>query len=79
MKRHKGNPPFTHDLTRLVMSTELALTDEYIDLLDVITTFNIQARYDDYKQEFKTKCNEEYTQYYFLKVKEFLAWIDKQQ
>jgi len=30
------------------------MTDEYSDWLDEITSFNLNARYDDYKREFVT-------------------------
>ena len=40
---------------------DLELTERQEDLLDLITKFNMSARYDDYKREFYTKCTDEYT------------------
>jgi len=40
----------------------MELTDEFSDWLDTITSFNINARYDDYKKEFYNLCTREYTE-----------------
>lgn len=45
--------PFTHNLYRLAEYLEVTVSDEYSDWLDVITTFNLNARYDDHKKECK--------------------------
>ncbi|WP_084165757.1 HEPN domain-containing protein [Dyadobacter crusticola] len=41
--------PFTHDLTRLCKLSNIEFSKEQLDWMDTITTFNIDARYDDYK------------------------------
>ncbi len=35
---------------------ELELTERHNLLLDMISDFNMSARYDDYKKEFYNKC-----------------------
>ena len=53
------------------MSSEkcnLDLTDEQVEKLQIITQFNISARYDDYKEIFSQKCTDEYTQESGIKV-----------
>jgi len=52
---------FTHDLLRLASKTDLDLSEETQEWLDVISTFNINARYDSYKQDFYKLCSLEYT------------------
>src|SRR5450759_2581145 len=52
VKKNKKHAPFTHNLYRLAELNEIKLTDEYSDLLDKITSFNLNARYEDYKREF---------------------------
>lgn len=42
-------PPFIHDLVRLSERADLTLQEEQKDILDTISTFNLQTRYDDYK------------------------------
>lgn len=50
VKKHKKHAPFIHNLYRLAELNEMVLTDEYADWLDKITSFNLNARYDDYKK-----------------------------
>lgn len=52
---------FTHDLARLAKATRITLTDLQVAQLNEITTFNIKARYDDYKLSFYNKTTKEYT------------------
>lgn len=53
---------YTHDLLRLAKKANLDLDDKTIDELREITTFNIEARYDDYKLSFYKKADKEYSQ-----------------
>ncbi|MGD0342676.1 MAG: HEPN domain-containing protein [Bacteroidales bacterium] len=55
---NRDHPPFTHDLSRLAELSRLKLTTEQSDWLDTITTFNINARYDSYKDAFLQKMYE---------------------
>lgn len=41
-----------HDLLRLISKLDISITEEQKDWLDRLTTFNLNARYDSYKQEF---------------------------
>ena len=54
-------PPFTHDLVRLVEKSKLVLDENQKDVLDTISTFNLQSRYDDYKMSFYQKCTKQFT------------------
>ena len=47
VKQLHQHPMFKHDLLWLVKKTELEIPLDYIDWLDEVTTFNINARYDD--------------------------------
>ena len=51
------------------------MTDEQLDILDTITTFNIRARYDDYKQLFYKKCTPEYTKIWVAHIEEMMEWL----
>lgn len=53
---------FTHDLTRLAKEAEIPLNKELREQLNEITTFNLEARYDDYKLSFYRKATKQYTQ-----------------
>ena len=52
VKTHNGHAIHGHDLLRLTASLELELDPIKEEWLDQITTFNLNARYDNYKQDF---------------------------
>lgn len=56
---------------------KLQLTEAQKDLLDEVTTFNIKARYPDYKGRFYKKATKRFTENYILKIKEFRRWLIK--
>jgi HEPN domain-containing protein len=77
VKKKKTHAPFTHNLYRLAELGELELTEEYADWLYNITTFNINARYDDYKKEFYTLCTADYAKEWIEKIRLLQIWIKK--
>ncbi len=76
-KNNKNTPhaPKSHDLLYLAEKTELKLTERQEDLLDIITRFNMNARYDDYKKEFYLKCTDEYTEQQLKNIEEVRIWL----
>ncbi len=68
VKKHRTHSIFIHDLLRLAKKANIELTREMEDDLDMITTFNINARYDNYKQEFYNLCTEEFTNIWKHKI-----------
>lgn len=75
VQKQKDHAPFTHDLLRLSELAKLEIDDEKADWLDTITTFNINARYDSYYQEFFKKCTAEYTGLWINRIKDLREWI----
>ena len=75
VKRFKEHAPFTHNLYRLAELIGLDLSDEYSDWLDEITSFNLNARYDDYKREFYKLCTPDYTKKWIDRIKTIRTWI----
>lgn len=69
------NPPKTHDLMVIADKAGLETDEKQKDLLDMITTFNISARYPDYKQSFYQKCTEEFTLARINEIKELRVWM----
>jgi len=67
--------PYIHDLTKLAELSFLNLTEEQKDFLDEVTTFNIKARYPDYKNVFSKKATQEFTKKYHDKIKDFRLWL----
>ena len=75
VKDTKQHAPFTHDLRKLRKISGLELDDEKIKWLDTITAFNLNARYDDYKQEFYHKCTKDFTIKWIDNIKSLRLWI----
>lgn len=75
VQKNKKHAPFTHNLYRLAELSEMELTEEYADWLDKITTFNLNARYDDYKREFYSLCTLDFTTGWIEKIKTLRTWI----
>ena len=69
-------PPFIHNLFRLTELCQIKeISDEYADWLDKITTFNLNARYDDYKKAFYHQCTLQFTNEWIEKIKILREWI----
>lgn len=56
----------------------LDIPDEYEEWLDHISTFNINARYDNYKQDFYRLCTQEFTKVWVERIERIRAWLIQQ-
>ena len=74
-KETNAHPPFSHDLRRLAKLSGLSFNDNHLRWLDTITTFNLNARYDNYKQDFYLKCTPEFTLLWIKNINELRLWI----
>ena len=74
---HNDFPPFIHNLLRLAEKCELKLTEDQKLFFATVTAFNINARYDDYKMSFQSKCTPEYTFQWIESIKINRQWIRK--
>jgi HEPN domain-containing protein len=70
IKKKNELPPPIHLLVRLANLSGIKFSKDQLDDLAEITTFNIRARYDDYKLKFYKKATKIYTVKYFKKVAE---------
>ena len=68
-------PPKTHNLLKLAEKSGLKLTEERQIFLDEVNSFNLESRYPDYKNTFYKKCDKEFTENYFVKIKEYIKWL----
>ncbi len=66
-----------HDLVRLAEKANLELAEDQKDILDTLSTFNLRARYDDYKMEFHRKCTKAFTKKWVIAIEEFREWINQ--
>lgn len=71
-------PPYLHDLAKLASIAKLKLTDEQLQNLRTITTFNIAGRYDDVKFAFYKKCTPVFTTKYFKLTRALFLWLEKE-
>ena len=76
-KNNKTNPyaPKSHDLVLLAKKCGCELDENLEKILYTITTFNISARYEDYKNTFRNKCTKEYTESQIRNIEEMREWL----
>ncbi len=79
IKNNDGNiPTKTHNLLKLANEAKLKCEDIGLEFLTVVNTFNIEARYPDYKFSFRQKCTKEYTESALNQIKDFYKCITTQ-
>ena len=74
-KNKNGRKRYSHDLRLLAKKCEIEFPNEMALQLDVVTSFNINARYDTFKEDFQKKCTPEFSNEWFNKVKLIRQWI----
>ena len=79
-KNNPENPiaPKIHNLILLSQKANLEVPKEIREKIQVINTFNISARYDDYKRSFANKCTNEYTAEQVKNIEEVQKWLKEQ-
>lgn len=75
VKKINDHAPFTHDLRRLAKLSQIEFENEHLVWFDTITTFNLNTRYDSYKQAFYKKCTSDFTSEWISNIKELRKWI----
>ena len=71
-------PPLIHDLRRICEKSGIEIDMPQQIILDSISRFNINARYDDYKQSFYLLCTESFTNEWVEKINNCRLWIKEQ-
>ncbi|HRZ42981.1 MAG TPA: HEPN domain-containing protein [Bacteroidales bacterium] len=66
---------FTHDLLRLATNAGLILDKDFEEWLDDISSFNINARYDNYKQDFYRLCTKEFAEEWTERIETLRSWL----
>ena len=70
--------PYIHNILTIAKQCNLELDEKKTELFGIINTFNISARYEDYKKEFRNKCTEEYTGEQIKNIEEIRTWLKEQ-
>jgi HEPN domain-containing protein len=79
LKKLSGHPPLSHDLVYLIGRTGIEVSESFLADLRVLTTFNIQTRYENEKFEFHKLATKEFVAHWERKGKLVLKWIQEQQ
>ena len=79
-RNNPENPiaPKIHNLILLSQKANLDVPENIKKNIQVINTFNISARYDDYKKSFDEKCTEKYTAEQIKNIEEVQKWLKEQ-
>jgi len=75
LKTNHQFPPLIHNLLRLAEKANVDLAAENLEFFATVTSFNINSRYDDYKQSFYHICTPEFTERWFEKIKTYRQWL----
>jgi HEPN domain-containing protein len=78
VKNQRKHALFTHDLLRLATNAGLKIDEETVEWLDDISTFNINARYDSYKQDFYKLCTREFANLWSERIEKIRIWLIKE-
>lgn len=70
--------PKIHNLILLSQKAKLVVPNKIKEKIRVINTFNISARYDDYKKTFEEKCTDSYTKNQINNIEEVVKWLKEQ-
>ncbi len=68
-------PPKIHNLNILAERCNIELDERKTKILMTCNSFNISARYEDYKNEFYERCTEEYTSEQIKNIEEVRTWL----
>lgn len=68
-------PPKIHNLNILAERCNIKLDDKKAKILMICNSFNISARYEDYRNEFYEKCTKDYVSEQIKNIEEVRAWL----
>jgi HEPN domain-containing protein len=71
------NYPRIHNLVEIAVKANLELSEEQKGTLVELTTFNLRARYPDYKNRFQRKATRPFAEEKIAVAKEFRQWLLK--
>ena len=77
MKNVGTDYPRIHNLMEIAHKASLELSSEQKLAMSELTTFNLRARYPDYKNRFQKKANRQYTEMQLDKIREIRKWLQE--
>lgn len=64
-----NNPPYSHNLTKLLNGLETGLTDDQMSFLDVLNVYQLKGRYPDYSNSLSKQTDQKQTLDFINKIK----------
>jgi len=77
VKNVDADHPRIHNLLEIAHKASLELSDEQKLVMSELSTFNLRARYPDYKNRFQKKANRQYTEMQLNKIQEIRKWLQE--
>lgn len=77
-KKKSETPPYSHRLVALLETAQIAADDRYLDLLDLLTGYYINARYPEKKQELARNLDKKKTASILSRTEECFQWLRKE-
>lgn len=74
---YKDLVPVLRTQTTPAHKASLELSDEQKLVMAELTTFNLRARYPDYKNRFQKKADRQYTETHLNKIREMRKWLQE--
>lgn len=71
----ENNPLKTHDLEILYNQTNLQLSNDQVDFLRIMNSWNIEGRYQDYKDKFYRNTTAAYCESKLKQVDDLHQWL----
>ena len=59
---HQPIPPKTHNLMKFAEYAKIKLTEDQMDFFRTVNQFHLEARYQEYKDDFRTIATKEFSQ-----------------
>ena len=76
VQRAQDFAPPIHDLAKLAGLANIPASEEQVQYLRTITTFNIAGRYDDVKLAFYKQCTPAFTKKYLQITNNLFLWLE---
>lgn len=76
VKNNAGNtPPKIHNLVKLLNESGVQYSDEQLDFINIMNTFQLEGRYPDYTQRLYKTYKSKNTGEILKHVKQFIQWL----
>lgn len=77
VKQYGEHAPYVHNLIELTKNLKIDLKDDQKELLADLSSFNLEARYPEWKSIFYKTATKSYTKKYLEETIKFYLWLKK--